>query len=845
MHFGDIESANTRLQATDPAGRFTPEEIHAHEEGVAKRFMKIKRRYDKAKDEHNKLLAKFNVGRHGAVTLEQQKKGGRPNLTAEQIERLDLTSQKVERLAEQMRQPDYTLGSRIMPVNLNIKNALEISDIGAFNDPQAVLTEVNTELVDRVDGWKSYPTDELGDVDLIKLLEESYSPEVLMDRATQQQGVRELAFDKMQADLESLGIDGLKYSNDFESESGAMSYVAFRPEQVKSATGNMGTYDTGNPDIRFMPQSKAFKSWFGDSKITNPDDSPKVVFHGTGAGTRMFGKDIPDFDAFDRQASGRKNFDNIGSWFTDNEGQASVFGTNVKPVYLSIKKPWVLDKKDLGKDPLAFLMEMVDDHGSGDEFHDFVKALDYDGIVIKNQKGDNFGKGDSDYYVALDPSQIKSATENSGEFDPDNPSYRMMPWKAMRGDPKVKYFQDNTRTPNIPINSIKTLSGQRVVVLEADRHDIRVNRMGGPLHPFLDMYDKTAVTVDGKKWKPVWANMKWTMVKGALNKVKNTTDGQAIISIMDDVAHRSNKQSFRKAMGKIQKSVGNMTSDERLMFAHMIDTAMTKSASDENKRQVLTKEQRNLAKAMSPVKSKLTNGDIKGHRADFLEKIEEYKKLDWWNDPFVAKIAKNFKNATKDSTFNQRAYIMEALMDFDHYPSIKQQLASEMDFRGADTDMAVAVVQLSKHKPDDAQNRIFAVYFGKDPEEAKFMSPKEIEVRDKLLAQKDFKKHPSYDWVMLGESNANNFVLDKQVDLDKLIPNYRKLHLQYKQKQLRDYTNKFISKGMQIYAKNGKFSTMFKDMKTSAKTQRNVIDGEQRVVVGAMKINGQVPIIIP
>lgn len=33
-------------------------------------------------------------------------------------------------------------------------------------------------------------------------------------------------------------------------------YVAFRPEQIKSATGNRGTYDPTNPDIRFMPSPK-------------------------------------------------------------------------------------------------------------------------------------------------------------------------------------------------------------------------------------------------------------------------------------------------------------------------------------------------------------------------------------------------------------------------------------------------------------------------------------------------------------------------------------------------------------------------------------------------------------
>src|SRR5690606_9688220 len=32
---------------------------------------------------------------------------------------------------------------------------------------------------------------------------------------------------------------------------GNLEYIAFRPEQIKSATGNRGTFDAGNPDIRY------------------------------------------------------------------------------------------------------------------------------------------------------------------------------------------------------------------------------------------------------------------------------------------------------------------------------------------------------------------------------------------------------------------------------------------------------------------------------------------------------------------------------------------------------------------------------------------------------------------
>lgn len=52
--------------------------------------------------------------------------------------------------------------------------------------------------------------------------------------------------------LQDLGFDGIK-----QIEDGAVAYLAFEPEQFKSATGNRGTFDAGNPDIRYsLPKTK-------------------------------------------------------------------------------------------------------------------------------------------------------------------------------------------------------------------------------------------------------------------------------------------------------------------------------------------------------------------------------------------------------------------------------------------------------------------------------------------------------------------------------------------------------------------------------------------------------------
>ena len=50
------------------------------------------------------------------------------------------------------------------------------------------------------------------------------------------------------------GYDGIQVK---DREFGGMSYIVFNPEQIKSATDNIGTYDTKNPDIRYSSRRSA------------------------------------------------------------------------------------------------------------------------------------------------------------------------------------------------------------------------------------------------------------------------------------------------------------------------------------------------------------------------------------------------------------------------------------------------------------------------------------------------------------------------------------------------------------------------------------------------------------
>lgn len=56
-------------------------------------------------------------------------------------------------------------------------------------------------------------------------------------------------FNEWRAELEEQGFDGVVVRDDFEE------VIAFRPTQIKSATGNIGTFDLENPDIRFQREA--------------------------------------------------------------------------------------------------------------------------------------------------------------------------------------------------------------------------------------------------------------------------------------------------------------------------------------------------------------------------------------------------------------------------------------------------------------------------------------------------------------------------------------------------------------------------------------------------------------
>jgi len=135
-----------------------------------------------------------------------------------------------------------------MPVYLSIKNPLRVKDSN-FSSSGFILTLMDQVNSQGIEGVTSQSLQDL-EMKTSKL-------------AGRPNAMKEASIEVMRF-LESKGYDGLVYKN--RKEGRGDSYVAFTPNQIKSATGNNGDFDSGNPDIRYSREkSKEGTKALGDS----------------------------------------------------------------------------------------------------------------------------------------------------------------------------------------------------------------------------------------------------------------------------------------------------------------------------------------------------------------------------------------------------------------------------------------------------------------------------------------------------------------------------------------------------------------------------------------------------
>lgn len=170
-----------------------------------------------------------------------------------------------------------------------------------------------------------------------------------------------------------------------------------------------------------------FKRWFGDSKVVDENGEPLVVYHGA------------KWDIEDGVFRMEKGMLGTGAYFTSDPKEADFYTSNaawrtdanIVPAFVTIKNPYYAkDKWDKGA----------------------LKAKEngYDGVILL--KAD----GTVEWAIPFDPTQIKSAIGNNGQFDPNNPDITQSRQRIV-GDSKrqytpeqLAYFQNVGRTVEVP-----------------------------------------------------------------------------------------------------------------------------------------------------------------------------------------------------------------------------------------------------------------------------------------------------------------------------------------------------------------------------------------------------------
>lgn len=173
-----------------------------------------------------------------------------------------------------------------------------------------------------------------------------------------------------------------------------------------------------NQEGKLITNSKAFRKWFGDSKVVDDQGKPLVVFHGTPDSrfiedTGIFKtKDEYFFEKTDTRAYFFAKDSSVADTYADDRRAFDYQNAVPKtlPVYLTLKNPMIIDAKRLSWGKRGGPKTQEEQINSA-------KAAGYDGIIIKNTV-DNYnvdGNKTTDVYIAFNPNQIKSVN-NQGTF---------------------------------------------------------------------------------------------------------------------------------------------------------------------------------------------------------------------------------------------------------------------------------------------------------------------------------------------------------------------------------------------------------------------------------------------
>ena len=341
-----------------------------------------------------------------------------------------------------------------------------------------------------------------------------------------------------------------------------------------------------------------FKNWFGDwendpknaSKVVDENGEPLVVYHGTPlGGFEVFNRELNYFTA-DKEYADRYQDPGASSDYVkgvhEELGKAMTY-----PVFLNIRKPFDTRK---AKERKIFEKEFYRQWGNGaplsekglpdwtdsDDFREFFEEndYDYDGLLldeggVPTEDGNVKSRGIS--YVAFNSNQIKSATDNSGDFSTENDNIKYS--RAVSNPNSAENLKKNgdtdTRLDKLPKVDYTKLNKTEKDIMKFGK------ALGVPVH-FVTHYDpnyRGVFTHNGE----IFINRKATVpakdifIHEFVHWLK-ASGNEAIYDSLSACLENINGVSHAKRLSEYRKSIFNgerMTNDE--IIEEMICDAMS------------------------------------------------------------------------------------------------------------------------------------------------------------------------------------------------------------------------------------------------------------------------------
>lgn len=176
------------------------------------------------------------------------------------------------------------------------------------------------------------------------------------------------------------------------------------------------------------------------SKVVDENGEPKVVYHGT-----------PKFDRFSIFKKGSGGYLGPAIYFTNLKAYAQKYenkwgdGGNLYDVFISLKRPLIVKSVNPAKEILKTIYgkDSVYDRRSQKQSYDtkILSSADIKKLQSKGYDGVIWEYGGSKEYAVYDSSKIKSAEDNIGTFNTNNPDIR---WREVSEPIKQKFSSGNT-----------------------------------------------------------------------------------------------------------------------------------------------------------------------------------------------------------------------------------------------------------------------------------------------------------------------------------------------------------------------------------------------------------------